>query len=350
MTVFRHDTQTSIGTDLDPIEDLLNFMATLKSKGYTTDLLKEKHGFLNTAEIHKTAKLIQLHISSSIGLAEQAFSGPAELSFLPLYYSTLNINKILLLVLGKRIELESNRWHGASYKENQMSKNFLNEEIYLKNNGTIPLVYKTLTGKSIPKSRQGLKVKLSDIYPYISSVGAEYSNVTNNTIDKLMYHSATIIKDDANGHYLKVEILDKNHLDKPPGAKTLKAYPGLSLINNTGQKPHFETKRIKGNFSTIELQLKSKINRYLNSDHIDYWGKWISMTPINGKNHVFNEELCITLAFFHMSNVVRYNPEHLNKIMDSRYWSVLLGLRKHGYLTFLKLMWGNINKQSFDIS
>ena len=50
------------------------------------------------------------------------------------------------------------------------------------------------------------------------------------------------------------------------------------------------------------------------------------------------------LAFFHMSNVVRYNPEFLARLKDSRSWGLLLVLRNHAVLKFLKLFWENISQ------
>ena len=56
------------------------------------------------------------------------------------------------------------------------------------------------------------------------------------------------------------------------------------------------------------------------------------------------EELPIVCAFYHMSNIVRYNPEILGKIADSKYWPVLLTLRRHGLYKFLLLFWSYMNQ------
>ncbi len=114
MKILRYNQIKTIGTDLDPIEDLLNLISTLKSRGFTSDLLREVYGFTNLQEIKKTLKLISLHIDNAIGLANQRFDGLAQTSFLPLYYSTLNLSKVHLLFLGKRIDLESNRHMGLA--------------------------------------------------------------------------------------------------------------------------------------------------------------------------------------------------------------------------------------------
>jgi hypothetical protein len=83
--MLRYDNAQTIGSDLDPIEDLMNLITTLKSQGFTSDILREIHNFQDANEIRKTAKQISLHVNNAIGLAQQGFEGPAETSFLPLY-------------------------------------------------------------------------------------------------------------------------------------------------------------------------------------------------------------------------------------------------------------------------
>lgn len=348
--MLRYDLTETIGTDLDPIEDILNLISVLKSIGFTSDLLRETHGFTDVKEIAKTSKLISLHVDNAIGLANQGFEGPAQTSFLPLYYSTLNLSKVYLLFLGKRNQLESNRWHGAKYSENEMSRNFLNEKIKLSNKGTIPLLYNAVTNKSI--SKYGLTITLDELYKNITSVGAEYSTITKNNTG-LLPHRSEFVQDNNNGHFMKIQILHEYYKENPPQPRTLRAYPGLKIVTNAEGISHYETKKYIGKFETMKRNLTLNINRSLNSHscyHTGFGQTWVSHSPINGKFHVLNEELCIMLAYFHLSNVVRYNPEHLYKIMDSKYWAILLGLRKHGFLRFEKLMWGNFIKKAFDIS
>ena len=133
----------------------------------------------------KTAQLISLHTDNALGLATQGFDEPPETSFLPLYYSTLNLIKVYLLFLGKRTALESNRWHGAKYYEEEMGRQFLNEKIRILNRGTIPLIYQTITGKII--GRNGIEIKLEEIYSCISSIEAEYLTITE--IEAIYYVS-----------------------------------------------------------------------------------------------------------------------------------------------------------------
>jgi len=55
------------------------------------------------------------------------------------------------------------------------------------------------------------------------------------------------------------------------------------------------------------------------------------------------------LLFFWLSNVVRYSPEQLEELQDSRLWPILLTLRKHATLRFLILFWSYFHKTSFGV-
>ncbi len=164
----------------------------------------------------------------------------------------------------------------------------------------------------------------------------------------VLCHAAKVVSDDKNGHYIRIDILEPYYQSNPPEPELLKAYSGLKFV-----KPYYKTDKISDDFEKAKLKLIGSVKRHLNSDRLDRLDggtlSWLSCTPISSTDYIFSEEMCIMLAYFHLSNVVRYSPEHLHKLMDSKYWSVMLGLRKHGYLTFLKLMWGNYNKKSFDI-
>ena len=52
----------------------------------------------------------------------------------------------------------------------------------------------------------------------------------------------------------------------------------------------------------------------------------------------FPEEFPIALLFFHMGSVVRYQPEFLAKLRDSRHWPILASASRHGLFKFLLLL------------
>jgi len=163
-------------SQLNPIEDIIGWITGLNSFDYTSDLLRKIHKFSNISEIKKSSRLISLYATNTIGLIEQAYSGPVEMSFLPLYYAIQNLSKIYVVCSGNWAELSRNRFHGASYNPiNKISRDLMSEVITFKNKGILPLFYKTLTGETLSSHRK--KIKLSDIYPFISGIGHEFCHV-----------------------------------------------------------------------------------------------------------------------------------------------------------------------------
>lgn len=345
--VRRHDRARVIHSDLDPIEDMLNLMSGLKSRGYVKELLGDVHAFRSRAEIDKTASQISLHADIGLELAEQAMGSRAETSFLPLYYTCLDLSKIYLLFAGKRAQLASNRLHGASYDGSQLRKNLLNQTVKIHPRGTISLTYATMLSRAIPVG--GAEVSLQEIYSLISAISAEYETICGQSMT-FFEHRAVLVRDDKSGHYLQVSAdMSFDPTSVRPKPSELQAYPGLRTISKRQEVPLYRTPRRKGSFDAVAQKLTGAILRNLISDDAQA-GNWRLYCPISSKTCVLNEDLSILLAFFHMSNVVRYNPEHLHKIMDSKYWIVLMALRKHGYLRFLKLMWGHYQRESIEIN
>ncbi len=341
-TILRFDECEPLLSNLDPIEDLLNLLATLKSKEYTKKLLIEKYAFSKWKELNETIKLISLHTDVAIWLARQWLSWPHETSFLPLYYSCLNLFKIQLLFLWKKEEFKKNRWHGASYDEDSSNyKNPLKEEISIYEKGTIPLIYYTITWKKIPKAEKGYKVKLDDLYSNITSISWEYNMIVWKN-HKLL-HKTIFTKDDKDGHYFKIIPFDS---EKPIPAKKLTAYSWITLIKKTN-KWYYVSKKVKWDYELAKKELNKSIQRDLLNPYLQ--GSWFNSIHCTKSKYTFNEEFSILLAYFHMSNVVRYNSEHLSEIMNSKYWAIILPLKTHGYYRFLCLMWWNYNKKCFDI-
>ena len=203
MDIFRHDKLTPLSSNLDPIADTLNLISVLKSRGYTGDLLKDVHGFVSKAEIEKVVKQIGLHVGIAQELADQAMNSRPESCFLPLYYSCLNLAKVYLFFMGKRMLLESNRRHGASYDDREISKKFLNQEINIFRQGTIPLFYNTMFGVSIPIA--GIRVRLEEFYSRITSISAEYYMISGKKL-RMVEHTAILVQDDIKGHFLRLDI------------------------------------------------------------------------------------------------------------------------------------------------
>ena len=60
----------------------------------------------------------------------------------------------------------------------------------------------------------------------------------------------------------------------------------------------------------------------------------------------FPEEIPIWLLFFYLSSIVRYKPELVERLRDSKYWPVLSTARLHVFLDFLLAFWSFVHQKN----
>lgn len=346
----RYDSFTHVISNLDLIEDVLNWVAGLRSNGYVSDLLKDIHRFKASNEIKIVSRAITAHAENTVNLFEQGFSSPKDVSFLPLYYAMLNLAKIQIIFFGNYNLLETQRAHGASYNfKKKISKDILNEEIILRDKGAIPLYYYSITKEILIKRGKSLIIKLSDIYPYIRPVSHEYISLYNKK-DVYLDIEIEIKGDDNKGYRLvtrlnqsidkrKVKVLSK--FRKEPDIRFKKK---VKITNVTGESV-YKTKLVRCNKKEYFQNINNLLRRDLLYLETDWNGRHIVFTPISLDKIIWPEELAIILSFFHMSNIVRYNPEMLEQLKDTKAWTLLLALIRHGTLRFLEHSWSNIKKE-----
>lgn len=346
MPILRYDKTVSVVSSLNPIEDLINWISGLRSAGYSGDIIRSIHAARGTArKISKEATLISQLASNAVGFLEQAYSGPAEVSFLPLYYAVLNLSKACVVLAGKMTAIESQRRHGASYNPTaKTSHDLLTERVSLWSQGALPLYYETLTGHDW--SKVGKTIEMREVYPYLPRVGHEYS-VAYGRPHGLVSIDVSIEKVDANRFRL--------------GAKT-----GSSTHPGAGNKRHLKILRDFRRASGDDPRLFVGRSVVANSEgdararllhgfrrHLIYLSRSKNeirpLTPICTMNLQMAEEIPVWLVLFHLSNVVRYNPEFLARLGDSRTWPLLLALRRHSVLQFLILFWSFVNQANFHL-
>ena len=173
MGIYRYDKENTVSSRFNALEELCNWVSGLRSIGYTSDLISKLHGFSNSSEIKLNARTIKTHTENALNLLNQAFSGQAHVSYLPLYYSFLNLAKVYIILAGKRQLLEAQRHHGAVYRPSKRySTDFINEKIFVGDRGSIPLFYQTLTSSNFPSGTTTVSMKY--MYPYIRMVSHEY--------------------------------------------------------------------------------------------------------------------------------------------------------------------------------
>lgn len=344
----RYNELSLVTSPLDPIEDVTSWIGGLNSIGYTSDILAKVHGIAPARNVRQCAQAASQFASTAIGLLEQAFSGPSNISFLPLYYAILNLSKIYIIAAGRYDDLSSNRHHGASYNPvGKSSHDLLTEEIRISPKGVFPLFYSVLApGCTIANSR---KVTLSSIYPYIRGISYEYQEASGKQ-SSVQIVSIQVSEVGEKSFRLNAGIREMG-LANANNLRFFKALVGFQSDPNSPNQYHTKPVQALSEKEAL-LSLSKKVRRSLLYEAVFdrvFNQPSGSLTPLSNNNMLLPEEVPIWLAFHHLSNVVRYNPEFLDKIENSKAWPMLLAMRKHTLLRFLLLTWSFIHQREFYI-
>lgn len=368
--IYRYREAVLVATPMDPMADIVSWVRGLRSVQYTAGLLEDVHQ-LSPSKVSSSAEFISAHAKRATEFLDQAFSGPYELSYLPIYYALLNLSKAMVAAAGRIGDLNRQRRHGASWSGiNRNTNDLKNDSIILHAEGTIPLLYQVTTGSLWPttrkKDRNGnwvatyeRELKLSEIYPYIVPIGFEYGQaygVSDSLRPILVYYEeesasmSRIVVDFVGGivptsaERRKFKLLagftqksDIYVMARPKaalGADPIGAFRAALRVYLLYDSPN-----------TVQLPLR--VGTFQGTHHSQFAG---SITPVSGSNLHLPEELPIILAFFHLSNVVRYAPHRLSMLFDSRAGGMLETLIRQGSYRFLELFWSYMNKRTYLLS
>jgi len=344
MIVPRYLKTQQIDTHLDQLDDLVDWLGYLTSPEYLIEILVTKQNLSLTEAKSRAPKIIS-HVSVAISFIHQLLSGPQEVSFLPAYYAILNLAKVYILIGSRHAELSKHRWHGATYSvEGKDSHSLLTEEVTLKKGGALALFYETLTGKLVVKERV---IKMGDIYPYLSDVSAEYKLATNHDSDIVALEFKSIPVDNYYDDSYRIEatVLERGESIRKPSNRNIAALYKFKKVkgkNNVFTTPIFISKPDHFSFA-VRNYLDC---RFLYHNNLQKYTE----TAIASKNFPMPEEFPIALMFFHMSSIVRYKPEFLERIRYSKYWPILASAKRHSLRKFLVLFWSFVHNEQFIIN
>lgn len=288
------------------------------------------------------AKRIIPHITTAISFIAQSFSGPQEVSFLPAYYAILNLAKVYILLGPRHADLPQHRWHGATYDvEGKDSHSLLTEEITLKKGGALALFYETLTGRPIAKERL---IKMRDVYPYIVDISAEYRIATGRDANIVGLEFKAIPANDKGEFRLRVRTFPRD-VNQDISVKSLAVLRGFT--KNKGEKNQFTSPVFYCKTDEITSTVRTMLAcQYLFFAHLQ---DNVTETAITASAFPLPEEFPIALLFFHMSSVVRYKPEVLERLQKGKFWPVLATARRHSLFKFILLFWSYIHQEHFII-
>ena len=332
----RYAETYGIRTQLDPLGDLFTLVQGFASHDYLQGILHERHG-LSTGDARLRAGVIAPHIKIAGDYIEQSQSGPRAVAFLPIYYAMLNLAKVYIATGPHHAALAANRWHGASYPGyGKDSQSLLTEAIDLKRGGTIPLLYTSITGQKIAHDR---RIRMADVYPYALGISAEYGLATGAALPFASLHCS--VQKSGAGDF--IPSLKLRTLSGDAELRKLKLLKGYK--SHPTEKNHFLGPKLPAAGEENE-SVRQTVRPFML--YITAGGN--PMTPLCAKHLLLPEELPLLLLFFHLSNVVRYKPEFMAKLADSKFWPVLCAAQRHCLLNFLILFWSHMHQRTLSIN
>lgn len=316
-------------------------MEYLISVDYLREAILPKHG-VPSAEAKKRAEKIVPHIR--IGLAflrEARASANPDIACLHAYYGLLNLLKVYVLLGPYHIDLETQRFHGVAYPlHEKLSQSLLTEVLDLKSDGAIPLVYRTLVGTRMPRMR----IDLRDVYAYIGEIAVEYQLALK---EQNKIHVFSVAMEDTVRRDRSRCVLHHESKDQPPTAFSVRDFKVLKQFKQDPKNP----KRFTGKVFDRNIEEANEAFRKQFFPPLVYQSARDAFaTPCCGMRLLMPEELPIILAFFHMGSVVRYNPEFLDRLKESKYWPMVSAMRQHSFLRILVLIWSYLHKQTLVVS
>ncbi len=351
MGIYRYEKIDEIQSSLDPMTDMIVFLEYLTSEEYLRDILSSQYS-LSGRSLNMRVKRIIPHMKLALAYINQSLLFSTETSFLPGYYGILNLLKVYILLGNWHNDLVKNRLHGISYRVTEKdSQSILTETLYLWERGAIPLFYRTITGKNLPhRNRQEISIPMREILPLVSNIGAEYKLAVKKQNNIVAFEEGFRSSENKKGFInitLKVMRLPGNTvLYKPSDFKALKTF--YSDVNDNDLfVSHLDFPRGK----EIDVKMyRSQFNPTLIYNYSRDEKQGILFIPCCAKRLLFPEELPIALLFFYMSSIVRYKPEFLFKLKDSKFWPLLSAARRHCILRMLNLTWSYIHKTNLVLS
>lgn len=337
--VYRYEEVEQVITHLDPLQDTISWIRRLRSQGFSEQLLVEKHKFSDAKQIRAAANSIRIYVDNATSLIDQAYSSDIKTSYLPMYYAMACLAKICIVATGHLERLADEKRHGLFWSGNKhSSRDLLNDHIELRDRGVFPLYYKALTGSLWRPTRRAGKhplwqrIPMRDIYPYVPAVTYEYEST---------YRSKSML------HLMRADIAEDNTISiRIVGANE-------ELVANKNLYPVLKGSVYQGSGTFIirgatPEESKSKLRRYLMYDFTPDNGPKLgySLTPRCSSKFPLPAEVATYLAFLHLSNVVRYDPERLVRYFDSPAVALLEALARHGVFTYLLAFWSFITKTS----
>ena len=336
MPLLRYPSNHVASSKHDPFIDVVDWFGFLTAKEYLINLIRRVHHVPIKQAATRATNIIP-HVRLAVDYIRQSLEGPPDISFLPAYYAMLNLMKVYVLLGPHFASLATSRWHGASYDVNgKDSHSVLTEIVTVRKTGVLPLFYETITHK--PLAAKPIRIRIGDILPYVAGVGHEYELATNSPAQlcalSLSYEQqqSTTRPVLSIYHPPTIGVVPVNRLRMLRSFRTLAGRPPNVYI---GEPIVDLTKK--------EQETRNQINAYL----IYRVLQQNPVVPISSRKMELPEEWPIVVLFFYMASIVRYRPEFLEGLRDSKFWPIIASARIHSFYAFLMAFWSFMQQQNY---
>jgi hypothetical protein len=283
------------------------------------------------------------------------------------YYCFLQLSRAYIL-LHEPTEILGKRPHHGLTVDLSVSKPFIQQKVSVKPSGIFPLFYKIFTDNPIDPQELSIQRCLS----YCSDISHQY---TSGGFGLKSIYEARLV--------MAVNEINKNawgiialaggliNLSKYPRASTpiAKAYQQIELPNQMTN----ELFNIKGNMHPYYEYLQEiNTHPYLGESIIPEWqirgtiedsfkavldhtyfldeSSFTIARPYKPRSETWmREAISIYIVMFYLSNVVRYQPDYLDHLLDTKEAWLIEGFIKSSPLTFLRNMIAKITEMGFRV-
>jgi len=261
--------------------------------------------------------------------------------------------KVAIVFDGGLASLAAQRTHGASWSGiTRRSQDLLTDHVTLHEKGSLALFYTTITGDAWPSSPQKTKaggwisskkqkVELKLVYPSIYSIGYEFCEAYGREcdLDRVAVRLARV------GNAEKWRVLTSFSGSNVAGSHHFTV--GMTKSANASL---YQSKPVSAKTPEEARQkMESKFRWHL-LHHVVGPGGVETYTSRKRGNIQMPQEFAILLAFFHLGNVVRYDPERLGRLVDSRACSMIDAARRHAVLDYVLAIWSFVKRRTVLIS
>jgi len=349
----RYRRSFRVGTNLDKYGDVVGWIEGLRSGKYLEDLIGDLHQHKITDRPRPLASRIVPLVEVALSYINQAAKGPTEVAFLPQYYAMLNLAKIYVMLGHHRHDLEqvkSHRRHGITYDPTGNDQLRLDtQKVTLRRDGVLGLFYRTLTGENWVS--RATTLTMANVYPFIDQIAADYQFVTGK--------SAKVVKvvfaPERESDFYRLLCVHQKASPPLPSEDNLNFYSALKgghwLLSGGSfvTSHHVETEEDVEQL--IDCCVRRELLHHGGEENSPLGGApvaWSGMPLARGFPSMV-EEFPILIAFFYQASLARYKPDFLYRQQNSKFWPLLVALRRHATYTFLLLFWNYVKQESIFI-